>query len=119
MSYRKLQPGECGYELTKTFKRLGIAHCDAYDHNDPGGCSNPACFKRVEFDIDKSEGDDMTENDIIDLKAVVSTLEDENYELRDRIGALEEDRREMSQVIEQLWDRLRDCELAIQLGDNP
>jgi hypothetical protein len=44
-TYRKLAPGDAGYDLVKANQDLGSWVCDAYDHNEPGGCPNPGCFK--------------------------------------------------------------------------
>lgn len=44
-SYRRIAPGEPMYELVEANKRAGRWVCDAFDHNEAGGCSNPQCFK--------------------------------------------------------------------------
>lgn len=43
--YRRVKPGEPAYALIKANQDAGLWVCDSYDHNEPGGCSNPGCFK--------------------------------------------------------------------------
>lgn len=43
--YRRIAPGDPGYAFVHNLKTAGEPVCDSYDHNDPGGCSNPNCFK--------------------------------------------------------------------------
>jgi hypothetical protein len=43
--YRRIQPGEPMYGYIEANRRRGIRVCDSVDHNGPGYCSNPDCFK--------------------------------------------------------------------------
>ncbi len=45
MKYRKVKKGEPSYERIKACKALGLPICDAWNHNETYGCSNPECFK--------------------------------------------------------------------------
>lgn len=45
LTYRKIMPGEPMYEMVQADKAAGRHVCDSWDHNEPGGCSNPGCFK--------------------------------------------------------------------------
>jgi hypothetical protein len=46
MTYQKLEPGDAMYEIVKYAHEHGRPWvCDSRDHNEPGGCSNPQCFK--------------------------------------------------------------------------
>lgn len=49
MSYRKIKAGEPMYEMIQANKKAGMWVCDSWDHNEPGGCSNPRCFKHPLF----------------------------------------------------------------------
>lgn len=45
MSYSKLTPNHPAYKLVEETKAAGQWVCDAVDHNEWYGCSNPECFK--------------------------------------------------------------------------
>lgn len=40
------------YERIEALKNEGIWVCDALDHNEPDGCSNPECWKYKHFVAD-------------------------------------------------------------------
>lgn len=43
MSYDKITPGHCDWERLVATRANGEWMCDATDHNESGGCSNPTC----------------------------------------------------------------------------
>lgn len=45
MSYKKIQAGHVDYERLIPCKKAGEWMCDAINHNESRGCSNPQCAK--------------------------------------------------------------------------
>jgi hypothetical protein len=44
VKYRKVDRG-VGLKFVRANQKAGIWVCDAYNHNETGGCPNPECFK--------------------------------------------------------------------------
>ena len=43
--YKRLEPQDDLYQHVKSAIERGGWACDAVDHNESDGCSNPSCFK--------------------------------------------------------------------------
>lgn len=46
-SYKRITAAHPMHELMQYMHSMGHTVCDAVDHNDESGCSNPDCWKYV------------------------------------------------------------------------